>query len=164
MITMALVRGVKDCGAFMGAIISHRVAWAYYYKRRIARRSWAASAGALFLCQSSVLWIEVLMQRPRNSEEYVELVRQAVLETEELRQAAEYDTDEMAAALGFLDPLEAELRKLYATMQAGNYAFADVDLPFMAVVDKQNERVLPFKRLLRLINLTHRQGLDAGDS
>lgn len=104
------------------------------------------------------------MQRPRNTEEYVELVRQAVLETEELRQAAEYDTDEMAAALGFLDALEAELRKLYAAMQAGTYAFADVDLPFMAVVDKQNERVLPFKRLLRLINLTHRQGLDAGEA
>ena len=52
------------------------------------------------------------MQRPRTSEEYVELVRQSLLETEELRQAAEYDTDEMAAALGFLDPLEAELRKM----------------------------------------------------
>lgn len=158
---MALVRGVKDCGAFMAAIISHRVAWAYYYKCRIAPVV-GCQRWPLFLCQSSVLWIEVLMQRPRNAEEYVELVRQAVLETEELRQAAEYDTDEMAAALGFLDPLEAELRKLYAAMQAGNYAFADVDLPFMAVVDKQNERVLPFKRLLRLINLTHRQGLDAG--
>lgn len=104
------------------------------------------------------------MQRPRSAEEYVELVRQAIFETEELRQAAEYDTDEMAAALGFLDALEAELRKLYAAMQAGAYAFADADLPFMAMVDKQNERVLPFKRLLRLINLTHRQGLDTGEA
>jgi len=107
--------------------------------------------------------IEVTMQRPRTPEEYVELVRQSLLETEELRQAAEYDTDEMAAALGFLDPLEAELRKLYDSMKDGSYDFADTDLPLMAIVDKQNERVLPFKRMLRLINLTHRQGLDAGD-
>ena len=103
------------------------------------------------------------MQRPRTPEEYVELVRQSLLEAEELRQAADYDTDEMAAALGFLDPLESELRKLYDAMKDGSYDFADVDLPFMAIVDKQNERVLPFKRMLRLINLTHRQGLDAGD-
>ncbi len=103
------------------------------------------------------------MQRPRTPEEYVELVRQSLLEAEELRQAADYDTDEMAAALGFLDPLEIELRKLYDSMKDGSYDFADVDLPFMAIVDKQNERVLPFKRMLRLINLTHRQGLDAGE-
>jgi hypothetical protein len=103
------------------------------------------------------------MQRPRTSEDYVELVRQSLLEVEELRQAAEYDTDEMSAALGFLDPLEADLRALYASMEDGSYDFADADLPFMAIVDKQNERVLPFKRMLRLINLTHRQGLDSGD-
>ena len=102
------------------------------------------------------------MQRPRTPDEYVELVRQSLLEAEELRQAADYDTDEMAAALGFLDPLEAELRKLYDSMEDGSYDFADADLPFMAIVDKQNEQVLPFKRMLRLINLTHRQGLDAG--
>ena len=47
-------------------------------------------------------------------------------------------------------------------MEDGSYDFADADLPFMAIVDKQNEQVLPFKRMLRLINLTHRQGLDAG--
>ena len=103
------------------------------------------------------------MQRPRTPEEYVELVRQSLFETEELRQAAEYDTDEMAAALGFLDALEAELRQLYASMEDGSYDFADADLPFMAIVEKQNERVLPFKRMLRLINLTHRQGLDSGE-
>jgi alkylhydroperoxidase family enzyme len=103
------------------------------------------------------------MQRPRTPEEYVELVRQTLFETEELRQAAEYDTDEMAAALGFLDALEAELRQLYAAMEDGSYDFADADLPFMAIVEKQNERVLPFKRMLRLINLTHRQGLESGE-
>ena len=48
-------------------------------------------------------------------------------------------------------------------MKDGSYDFPDTDLPLMAIVDKQNERVLPFKRMLRLINLTHRQGLDAGD-
>jgi len=103
------------------------------------------------------------MQRPRTPEEYVQLVRESLLEAEELRQAADYDTDEMASALGFLDALEAELRQLYASMQDGSYDFADADLPFMAIVEKQNERVLPFKRMLRLINLTHRQGLESGE-
>ena len=103
------------------------------------------------------------MQRPRTSEEYVELVRQSLFEVEELRQAAEYDTEEMAVALGFLDQLEAELRALYKSMEDGSYAFADADLPFMVIVSKQNERVLPFKRMLRLINLTHRKGLDVGE-
>ena len=103
------------------------------------------------------------MQRPRTPEEYVQLVRESLLEAEELRQAADYDTDEMASALGFLDALEAELRQLYASMQDGSYDFDDADLPFMAIVEKQNERVLPFKRMLRLINLTHRQGLESGE-
>ncbi len=78
------------------------------------------------------------MQRPRSPEGYAELVRQSLLETE-------------------------ELRKLYEAMQEGSYDFADADLPFMTIVDRQNERVLPFKRMLSLINLTHRQGLDSGE-
>ena len=103
------------------------------------------------------------MTKPRTPEEYVDLVQQALFEIEELRAAAEYDMEEMGEALVFVDELEAGVRALLESMRDGSYRFADEDLPFMAVVERVHESLLPFKSLLRLINETHRTGLAAGD-
>jgi hypothetical protein len=45
-------------------------------------------------------------------------------------------------------------------MEDGSYHFENKDLPFMPIVEKENEKSLPFKFLLRRINETHRYGLE----
>ncbi len=67
--------------------------------------------------------------RPKTAEAYVELVEQALFEVDELRMSAEYDMDSLGEAMGFLDPLEAGIKKLRASMADGGYRFADEDLP-----------------------------------
>lgn len=99
--------------------------------------------------------------RPKTANEYVELVRQALFELEDLRAAAEYDGESMGDALAFVDDLERGVRAVYDAMAAGRYEFADEDLPFMHIVQVADDRMLPFKNLLKVINETHRQGLDA---
>jgi len=100
------------------------------------------------------------MPKPKTAEEYVDLVDQAIFELEELRMAAEYDMDAMGGVFEFLDELEALAHQLRASMADGSYHFANEDLPFMPIVNTRSEQVLPFKELLRVINETHRSGLD----
>ena len=103
------------------------------------------------------------MIRAKTVEEYVRLVNEALFETEELRIAAEYDMESMGNTAQFVDELEAGLRELRKRMEEGTYAFENRDLPFMELVNKQDDRYLPFKHLLKVINDTHRHGLDVGD-
>ncbi|MBI5460814.1 MAG: general secretion pathway protein GspF [Gammaproteobacteria bacterium] len=98
--------------------------------------------------------------RPKTAEQYIELIDQALFEIEDLRAAVEYDEDSMGSAAGFLGQLEADVRGLKQAMLEGRYHFGDSDLPFMKIVERQDERVLPFKYLLRMINATHRMGLN----
>ena len=99
----------------------------------------------------------------RSVEEYVDLIDQAIYETEELRLAAEYDMESMGATASFVDDLEKNLRELKQSMADGKYQFENKDLPFMDIVENVNERFLPFKFMLRRINDTHRFGLDVED-
>lgn len=101
--------------------------------------------------------------RPRTAEAYVELVDQALFEIEELRFSAEYDMDSLGEAMDFLDPLEAGIKKLRASMADGSYRFEDEDLSFMKYVEKHSIAVLPFQHLLRIINATHRKGLQVDE-
>lgn len=101
-----------------------------------------------------------MLGRPKTAEEYVDLVDQALFEIEDLRAAAEYDIESMGAATEFLEELERDVRALRASMADGSYQFGKEDLRFVNVVAKQDERILPFKRLLLKINETHRKGLD----
>ena len=100
------------------------------------------------------------MIRARTTEEYIHLIEEAIYEIEELRVAAEYDMGSMGAAAGFVDDLEASMRELHNSMKDGSYRFADKDLPYMGLLNKQNDKALPFKHLLNVINSTHRKGLD----
>ncbi|HED15629.1 MAG TPA: general secretion pathway protein GspF [Gammaproteobacteria bacterium] len=103
------------------------------------------------------------MIRARTTEEYIRLIEEAIYETEELRVAAEYDMESMGGVAGFVDQLEASMRELYNSMKEGSYRFADKDLPYMELLNKQNDRSLPFKHLLNVINTTHRKGLDVDE-
>lgn len=98
--------------------------------------------------------------RPKTADEYVELINQALFEIDDLRAAVEYDSDSMGGVLAFLDQLDADVRGLKQAMIEGRYQFGGGDLPFMGIVEAQDERILPFKYLLRVINATHKMGLN----
>jgi hypothetical protein len=104
-----------------------------------------------------------MLGRPKTPEEYVDLVDQALFEIEDLRAAAEYDMESMGAANEFLENLQRDIRKLRESMANGSYQFGKQNLPFVKVVEKQDERILPFKRLLLKINETHIKGLEVDE-
>jgi hypothetical protein len=104
-----------------------------------------------------------MLGRPKTAEQYVDLVEQALFEIEDLRAAAEYDMDSMGAATEFLEELERDVRKLRESMADGSYRFGKEDLPFVNVVEHQDERILPFRLLLLKINETHVNGLETED-
>lgn len=100
-----------------------------------------------------------MLTRPTTFDEYLDLVHQVVYEVDELRSCNEDDEEEMERYMAFIDPLDAQLRALYAQMSSGDYAFPrNEDLPFMSIVQAFG-RHIPFKRLLEIINETHRKGL-----
>lgn len=105
-----------------------------------------------------------MIKRPKTVDQYVELVKQAVFEVEELRMATEYDLEQMGGVMTFLDNLEEQVKGLWGSMVQGTYEFRDEDLPFMRIVNTADDRLLPFKFLLRVINETHRKGLDVDEA
>ena len=98
--------------------------------------------------------------RPKTAEQYIDLIDQALFEIGDLRAAAEYDGESMAGVTEFLGNLERDVSAIRQAMVEGRYQFGGNDLPFMRIVERQDDRVLPFKYLLRMINATHRLGLD----
>jgi hypothetical protein len=104
-----------------------------------------------------------MLGRPKTPEQYVDLVEQALFEIEDLRLAAEYDMESMGAATEFLAELERDVQALRKSMADGSYRFGKENLPFVKVVERQDERILPFKQLLLKINETHIHGLDVDE-
>ena len=98
--------------------------------------------------------------RARSTEEYVSLIKQAIDDVWDLREAIEFDGESMSEALGFIDELEADLKGTYEAMKDGSYEFATGDFPFMRIFDKYHEGIIPFKFLLMRINETHMKGLE----
>lgn len=101
------------------------------------------------------------MKRPKTTDEYVDLMHQAVYEVDEIRSIMEEDSDEFAPFRPYIDLLDKQLRQMYEDMVAGRYKFDPngPELPFMDVVRKLGSR-LPFGNLLKVIDETHRLGLD----
>lgn len=100
-----------------------------------------------------------MLTRPTTFDEYLDLVHQVVYEVDELRSCNEDDEEEMERYRAFVDPLDAQLRSLYARMTSGDYTFPSAeDLPFMSIVQAFGQHI-PFRRLLEIINQTHRNGL-----
>ena len=102
--------------------------------------------------------------RPKTAEEYVRLVEQALDELEDIVEASDYDFDEVADNLGFVEALKHELTGIRASMQDGSYQFGRNDLPLMRIVKRYTDKELPCIRLFYTINETHRQGLDVAGS
>ncbi len=102
--------------------------------------------------------------RAHSTDEYVEMIKQAIDETFDLRQAIEYDEDFMSEARPLVDQLEADLKALFESMKDGSYQFATGDFPFIAEMKKYHEEMVPFRYLLKRINETHNKGLELKDT
>ena len=99
------------------------------------------------------------LRRARTVDEYVEWVRQAVFEVDDLRACLEFETEDVRLFPDFLDPLDEGIKGLYQSMLDGTYAFGREDLPFMDLAAQCAEEI-PFHTLLKQINETHRRGLE----
>lgn len=97
--------------------------------------------------------------RASSTEEYVDMIRQALDETFDLRQALEFDEEFMDGARNLIDELDQQLKALYESMKDGSYQFATGDLPYMALLEQYHESMVPFRYLLKRINETHNKGL-----
>ena len=101
------------------------------------------------------------MKKAHDLNEFIDLVRQAMYEVDELRACLEYDDDETATYKPYLDPLDKILRDLYESMTTGRYLGVGEghDLAFMPLFIR-HERDIPFREILRTINATHREGFE----
>jgi hypothetical protein len=95
-------------------------------------------------------------------DEYKGVVDEALGEIQDFKDAIEFDEDEMSAAAGFVDHLDAEVRTLRDRLADGSYQFGNQDLPFMPIIADASTHFLPFKELLETINRTHREGSATG--
>jgi hypothetical protein len=99
------------------------------------------------------------LRRARSPDEYVEWVKQAVFEVEDLRECLEYELEDMNKFPAFLDPLEESVKAVYAAMKVGTYHFGREDLPYMDLLSRHADEI-PFHSLLKQINETHRKGIE----
>ena len=98
--------------------------------------------------------------RAHSTDEYVDMIKQALDEVFDLRQAVEFDGEFMSDALPLVDEIDAVLKELYNSMKEGRYEFATGDLAYMAEMKKYHEAMVPFRYLLKRINETHNKGLE----
>ena len=101
--------------------------------------------------------------RAHSTEEYVDMIRQAIDETFDLRQAVKFDEEFMAEGRPLIDEIEKVLKDLYQSMKDGTYEFATGDLPYMELMKHYHEQMVPFRYLLKRINETHNKGLEIED-
>jgi len=99
------------------------------------------------------------LRRAKTVDEYVDWVRQAVFEIDDLRNCLEFELEDLNRFPAFLDPLDQGIKAVYKSMQEGSYNFGREDLPFMDLAEKYADDI-PFLTLLKQINETHRKGLE----
>ena len=98
--------------------------------------------------------------RAASTDEYVDMIKQAIDEVFDLRQAVEFDGDFMAEARPLVEELDKILKGLYDSMKDGSYQFATGDLPYVALLENYHPEMVPFRYLLKRINETHNKGLE----
>lgn len=97
----------------------------------------------------------------RTMQEYIEMINAALDEIFDLRASIEYDEEYMGDAAVFLNDLEKGVKDLLKQVQSDDYRFGSETPAFASIVNNVDERLLPFKHLLKLILKTHEEGLDA---
>lgn len=102
------------------------------------------------------------LRRARTADEYVEWVKDAVFEVDDLKACLLFEMEEMTRFPSWLEPLEESIKALHQSMVDGGYHFGREDLAFMEIVHRHGDQI-PFHTLLKQINETHRKGLDVGE-
>lgn len=100
---------------------------------------------------------------PKNLEEYLALIDQALFEVSDVRAALEFDFEGMESSLDFIDDVERELVVLKTNLTNGTHVYATGDLAYMQKIKRATHKTLPFKALLEDINRTHRHGMRIED-
>lgn len=100
------------------------------------------------------------LRRARSADEYIDWVKQAVFEVDDLRDCLEFELEDLSKFPVYLDPLDLGIKDLFESMKQGNYQFGREDLPFMDIVHVYGDQI-PFAALLKQINETHRKGIEA---
>ncbi len=102
-----------------------------------------------------------MIRKVKTPEDFISMVKELREDVFDLREACEYDPDEMGRASLFVEPLEQIVEALYQSFVDGSYEFKDEDLPYMRIVKENNHTaVLPMLHLLKEVNRIHREGLD----
>lgn len=103
------------------------------------------------------------IRRAKSAEEYIEWVKQAVFEMNELKACLEFEADDLSRYPAYVEPLEEGIKSLYQAMREGRYQFGREDLSFIPIALRFGDEI-PFHLLLKQINETHRQGIDVQDA
>ncbi|MDH5710559.1 MAG: hypothetical protein OEZ15_02685 [Gammaproteobacteria bacterium] len=101
--------------------------------------------------------------RARSSEEYVNMIEQALDDIWDIRQSTEFDGEGIVDLGDLIENVESTLKDVYESMKAGTYQFATGDFPFMAKLDNYHASMIPFRFLLVRINETHMKGLEINE-
>ncbi|MCU7836183.1 MAG: hypothetical protein KZQ83_13155 [gamma proteobacterium symbiont of Taylorina sp.] len=102
-----------------------------------------------------------MLRKVKTADQYIAMVKDLREDIFDLREAIEYDPDEMARASLIIEPLEKIINELYHSFEDGSYEFKDEDLPYMKIVQENNyTAILPMLHLLKEVNRVHRNGLD----
>jgi len=99
------------------------------------------------------------MVRAKTLNEYIDWVKQADYEAEDLRAFIEYDEEFTGDAFVFIDPLEMKSKNYIPRSRMASMNFPK-NRCFMKIVEKNDSTLLPFIFLLQRINETHSKGLD----
>ncbi|MBK1699864.1 general secretion pathway protein GspF [Thiococcus pfennigii] len=99
------------------------------------------------------------LRRASSVDEYVDWIRAAVAEVEDLRDRLEFGQTDGASLPVFLAPLEAGVKAIERAMRDGSYRFGREDLAFIDLIAEHSAQI-PFHSLLEQIDETHRRGLD----
>ncbi len=95
------------------------------------------------------------------ADEYIAMANFLREDVFDLREAVEYDPDEMGRSGIIVKPLEKIVSAFYESFADGSYEFKDEDLPYMNTVKENNyTAILPMLNLLKEVNRIHRNGLD----
>ena len=102
-----------------------------------------------------------MLRKIRTPEDFIAMVKELREDVFDLREACEFDPDEMGRATLIVEPLERSVEALYQSFVDGTYEFKDEELPYMSIVKENNyTAILPMLHLLKEVNRIHREGLD----
>jgi hypothetical protein len=102
------------------------------------------------------------MMQPKTVDDYLDLVDQAIYETDEVLMCAADEGDpedsDFSGILPVFEQLSRDLKSLHEEVRQGRHLFGQGDLAFMPLVQQWKRRI-PYYELLLALNNLHRQGL-----